>query len=94
MLQADNADFALLLLKRHAVDVVVSDIIMGEKDGIEMLMEAKRHAVQPKFIVMSGGGRLAAEHYLFMAKALGACATLTKPFRCEELLAAVRDAVG
>lgn len=93
VLQADNADFALLLLKRQPVDVVVSDILLGEKDGIEMLMEVKRHPTQPKFIAMTGGGRLAAEHYLFMAKSLGAFATLNKPFSSDELLAVLRRAL-
>lgn len=94
VLQADDAEFALVLLRQQSVDLVITDILLGDKDGIEMLMELKQLAKGTPFIAMSGGGRLAAEHYLFVAKAMGAHAVLSKPFGHEALLEAVRGALA
>ncbi len=94
VLQADDAEFALVVLRQQPVDLVITDILLGAKDGIEMLMEMKHVAKGTPFIAMSGGGRMEAAHYLDVAKALGAHAVLPKPFGHENLIAAVRSAVG
>ena len=67
-------------------DVLITDIIMPDKDGIEIIIEAKKVLPNIILIAISGGGRIDSESYLNTAKYLGADATLKKPFSHKELL--------
>jgi DNA-binding response OmpR family regulator len=79
----------LALFAAWKPDVVVTDIIMPEVEGIETIMTIRRQAPDAAIVAMSGGTRLAATDYLEIAKELGADVTLRKPIRSEELLAAI-----
>ena len=70
-------------------DVFVTDVIMPEKDGIQVINELRRKYPQVKIIAMSGGGHVSRDQYLKIAKGLGAHALLEKPFSNDELLATV-----
>lgn len=70
-------------------DLVMVDLFMPEKDGIETLFELKQKKSDIKVIIISGGGRLEPLKYLGFAKMLGASATLEKPFTTEELKATI-----
>jgi YesN/AraC family two-component response regulator len=59
---------------------------MPDKDGIEIIIEAKKVLPNIILIAISGGGRIDSESYLNTAKYLGADATLKKPFTHKELL--------
>ena len=65
-------------------DLVITDIIMPDKEGIELIMEMKRHAPGVKIIAISGGGRTGNVEFLKMATKLGAVASLKKPIRLAE----------
>jgi YesN/AraC family two-component response regulator len=65
-------------------DLVITDIIMPDKEGIELIMELKRHAPSVKIIAISGGGRTGNVEFLKMATKLGAVASLKKPIRLAE----------
>jgi DNA-binding NtrC family response regulator len=67
------------------IDVVVADILMPEKDGIELLMELRERAPDLPVIAISGGGRISSLNYLETASAMGAVAVFNKPFN-EKLL--------
>ena len=67
-------------------DVVVTDILMPTKEGIETLIEIKRLAPGVKIVAISGGSRVGAESFLVLARRLGADATLSKPFRLADLV--------
>ena len=67
------------------IDVVVTDILMPEKDGIELLMELRERAPDLPVIAISGGGRISSLNYLETASAMGAVAVFNKPFN-EKLL--------
>ena len=67
-------------------DVLITDIIMPDKDGIEIIIETKKYLPNIILIAISGGGRIDSESYLNTAKYLGADATLKKPFSHKELL--------
>ncbi len=67
-------------------DILITDIIMPDKDGIEIIIEAKKVLPNIILIAISGGGRIDSESYLNTAKYLGADATLKKPFTHKELL--------
>ena len=67
-------------------DVVITDLVMPEKEGLEMIVEIKQLHSEVKIIAMSGGGRGSSQDYLKMAKAFGAQLVLAKPFSHREIL--------
>jgi DNA-binding response OmpR family regulator len=71
------------------VDVVVTDIIMPDKEGMETIMELRKLAPQLRIVAISGGTPGLNLDLLTMAKTLGANAVLPKPFRREEFLACI-----
>jgi len=77
-----------------SANIVITDIVMPERDGIETLVAVKKEAPMTKIIAMSGGsgGRLNAEPYLFTAHECGAL-ILRKPFGSKELLQCVQAAL-
>ncbi len=75
------------------VDLVVTDLLMPEADGLEVIMAAARRGTRLPVIAISGGGRVRAEDYLRTAARLGATTTLAKPFTREQLLSAVEEAL-
>ena len=100
-LETDGYDVAVLpdgnaALKLHRtdpVDLIITDIIMPGKDGLEIIMEFRRDFPGLKIIAISGGGRIEATEYLKIAKALGAVETLSKPFDLTEMSRVVRELV-
>jgi DNA-binding response OmpR family regulator len=89
LLTAKNGNEALVVFGVSDIDLVIVDIIMPEKEGIETIMDLRGKSPDLNIIAMSGGGYANPEGYLITAKALGANATLLKPFNREDLLAAV-----
>lgn len=86
---AKNGVHALREASEQAFDLVITDIIMPEKEGIEIIFTLRRAKPGLRIIAMSGGGVVGAESYLDIAKAFGAALTLEKPFNNQALLAAV-----
>ena len=70
-------------------DVVITDIVMRNKEGIEVLSEIRKHALAVPVIVISGH-----PEYLAMSRKLGATQILAKPFRLPELLACIETAMA
>jgi CheY-like chemotaxis protein len=75
-------------------DLVISDIIMPEMEGIETIMEVRILSRDCPIIAISGGGRLGRADFLAVAKQLGATATLVKPFETEDLLRTVASCLA
>ena len=90
---ANNGQEALAKLTPD-VAVVLSDVLMPEMDGIEMIMRLRKEVPDAKIISMSGGGIQDKEHVLEIAQRLGAVKTLSKPFSREDLLGAVQEVLG
>lgn len=88
---AANGKEGVELFHAHAFDLVITDIIMPEKDGIEAIMDLRRGRPGLKLIAISGGGRAEPENYLHSAQLLGASRTLRKPFSNEAIVAAVQE---
>jgi CheY-like chemotaxis protein len=87
---ADGAEaFRAIALNRF--DVVITDMLMPERDGIEVIGELQRKQPNARIVAMSGGGRGSRDHYLQTAKGLGAHAVLGKPFSISELTAALES---
>lgn len=91
---ASNGNEALALFRSQPADLVITDIIMPEKEGIETIRELKSDFPDAKIIAISGGGRVGPSDYLKMAKLLGAQRTISKPFDRSEMLAAVKEVMG
>jgi CheY-like chemotaxis protein len=89
--EACNGHQALTLVRQARPDLVITDLIMPEKEGIETIVELRRSDPELPIIAISGGGRLSMEDNLLIAQKLGARSTLTKPFRSVELLEAVES---
>jgi DNA-binding NtrC family response regulator len=91
---AANGTKALAAVDSGNVDLVITDIIMPDKEGLETIIELRRRRPLLKVIAMSGGGRVGAWSYLELAEKLGAIRTLEKPFNETELNAAVTTALN
>lgn len=84
--QASDGREGLHHFDNNRFELVITDIIMPEKEGIETILEIKRRDKNSKVIAISGGGRTAAKDYLRIAGNLGADQTLEKPFTITALL--------
>jgi DNA-binding response OmpR family regulator len=84
--EAADGEEALKILSSTAVDLVVLDLIMPGKEGLETLMAIRKKGADPKVVVVSGGAKSVDTDFLPVARKLGANATLKKPFRNEDLL--------
>ena len=90
---ADGAE-ALKIMAERPVDLVITDLLMPEMDGVDVLSSIRKGGHTMPVIAMSGGGKVDSKSYLEVARALGAFATIAKPFELEHLLATVRDAIA
>jgi DNA-binding response OmpR family regulator len=88
---ASNGRLGMRIHLKDPADLVITDIIMPEQEGIETIIKLRRESPRTKIIAISGGGDVGAEGYLAMAGKLGAQVTLQKPFGLEEILMAVRN---
>ena len=91
VISAENGKDGVELFATRPADLVVTDIIMPEKDGIETIMDLRRANPDLKVIAISGGGRSEPENYLHSARLLGANRTMKKPFTNQEMLAAIAE---
>lgn len=91
VVHADNGKEGMKVCRGQKVDLIITDIIMPEKDGIEMILELRHDFPHLKVIAISGGGRLGPDGYLEMAQKLGAHRTFFKPFNRKEILDAVQE---
>lgn len=91
---ASNGKEGLDLFEKHAADLVITDIIMPDKEGLEIILEMKKQRPDLKIIAISGGGRISPESYLECAKHFGASRVFQKPFKQKELISAVNELIA
>ena len=72
-------------------NVIITDIIMPEEDGLEVIMWVKASHPKTKVIAISGGGYFDSREYLLMAKELGATKVFIKPFEIESLKKGIKE---
>lgn len=77
-----------------APQVVITDIIMPRKEGLEVIMELRRRHPAIRLIAISGGGRTKSADFLQLAKKLGADAVLPKPLDIDQLEKTVRSVLA
>ncbi len=91
VMEACDGDVGLRLQREHPADLVLVDIFMPERDGLEVIKALRIESPQVKIIAVSGGGRTGQIEVLSVAAAFGAARTLVKPFAPLELLKAIRE---
>jgi len=94
VVHASDGKEGMKACREQSIDLIITDIIMPEKDGIEMILELRHDFPALKVIAISGGGRLGPDGYLEMARKLGAHRTFFKPFNRKEILDAVQELLG
>ena len=87
---APNGRIGLQLYHHHQIDLVITDVLMPEMDGLEVVRNLRRHSSTLPIIVISGGGKRNLD-FLLEAKEFGATRTLSKPFRLEEVVTMVHE---
>src|SRR5258706_7398782 len=94
VVEASNGKEAIKLFEAAPPDVVLTDIVMPEKEGLETIGELRRKHPGVKIIAMSGGGRVSATDYLKIARKLGAAGVLAKPFSNQEMAMVLDEVLG
>jgi CheY-like chemotaxis protein len=91
VVDAPDGDKGLRQYQESPTDLVITDLIMPGKEGIETIRDLRKKFPHVKIIAVSGGGRIGPESYLKMAKGVGALRTLSKPFDRMVLLKTVQE---
>ncbi len=86
VLRCEDGRKAIDFLAHEHADLLITDVIMPEMDGVETVRAARRLQPELPILAMSGGGSFGPADYLGIAQAFGATAILPKPFRPAELV--------
>ena len=92
--EAPDGKSGLKLCRAGAYDLIITDMVMPDMDGVELMVGLQHTEPRPRVIAISGGSRLSKPVYLPLAKKLGAQRALQKPFRPEVLLQAVAEVLA
>lgn len=94
VVQAFDGDEGLKLYRAQNFDLVITDLIMPDKEGIQIIRELRKENSQIRIIAMSAGGEGGATDYLKWARLMGAKQCLSKPIKREDLLGAVESVLA
>jgi len=95
IMEAENGQVACDMFGDAEIDLIVTDLVMPEKNGIEMIMEIKRSQPKVKVIAISGGIGFSGQiDLLSVANLLGAKHIIKKPFGVDDVRHAVNDMLG
>ena len=92
--EASDGQAGIAMFHKNPPDIVLTDIFMPNRDGIEIIKELKHSSPQTKIIARTGGGHLRMMEIASAAQVLGADHVLNKPFDSESLLAAINVVLG
>ncbi len=94
VLEADNVEAGLQTLRSAAVDLILTDILMPDKSGLEFIQEIQDHFAGVKIVAISGGFIRSAHKEATLAEALKIESTLAKPYSVKELLQTVSEVLA
>ena len=94
VIECDNGEKVLRYLIDNTVDLIITDLIMPKKEGIETINELRKLYPELPVIAMSGGSMTNSQVYLDIAKKLGVLYTFLKPFDIHEMLAAIKSVIS
>jgi DNA-binding NtrC family response regulator len=86
VLTSTTAEGALKILRREKIDLVLTDIILPDREGIDLITEISKVYPKVKTVVMTGGGAVGSSTYLETARLMGVDGTLEKPFALGALV--------
>jgi|ERR1700694_4305764 len=89
--EARDGQEGIALHQLRPADLVITDLIMPGKEGLETIHELRRLQPGLKIIAMSGGGRVPAADFLHIAKKMGAARVFTKPFANEAMATVIAE---
>ncbi|MBN1475715.1 response regulator [Candidatus Sumerlaeota bacterium] len=89
--EASGGEEALRILRGGEVDLCILDILMPDKDGLEVIREVRKRMPDLRILAISGGGRQGSALYLSVAEKTGMAKALPKPFSAERLLSVVQE---
>ena len=89
--EASDGKEALQRFKPAITDIVITDLIMPDEDGLKVILKIKELKPLIKIIAISGGGKAGPGNYLNLAKALGADEIFSKPFSINELIKKIAE---
>ena len=92
--EATNGNEALAMVERTPPDLVIMDVLMPEREGIETIASLRRAKSAIPILAISGGGRTRMTEFLTVAEKFGAQGSLRKPFDQKALLDAVQNLLG
>ena len=94
VIEAENGVQGCKKYREHQPDLLITDLVMPEKNGIDMMMELKKEFPSIRIVAISGGGGITGSFdYLPIAKLVGALHILQKPFTLQALKSAVAEAL-
>jgi DNA-binding response OmpR family regulator len=91
---AENGRIGMEIQQHTPADLIITDLIMPEQEGLETISRLKKEYAEIKIIAISGGGRIGPEAYLPAARELGADRAFSKPFDVQEVVSAVKELLG
>lgn len=91
VMEAAEGGEGIKIIQNHSIDLVLVDLFMPGKEGLETILELRRSYPNLKIIAMSGGGEKRHMDVLKAAKVMGARRVLAKPFSREDLIEALND---
>jgi len=91
VMMATNGGEGINMFQENPADLIITDLVMPHKEGLETIMELRKKFPDIKIIAISGGGRIDPDEYLRIAKKFGAQRTFTKPIDKDELLLAIEE---
>jgi DNA-binding response OmpR family regulator len=94
ILEASNGKEAISKFKPNVTDLVITDLIMPDEDGLKVIMKLREIKPEIKIIAISGGGKAGPGNYLSLARALGADEVFSKPFSLNDLISKIDLMLG
>jgi len=93
VIDAPNGEIGAKRFREDRTELIIIDIFMPEKEGLETIRELKQEFPMVRIIAISGGGRNGELSYLKAAEELGADRSFTKPFERQEMLEAIQELI-
>ncbi len=90
VIEAENGNTGIALFNRENPNLVITDILMPDKEGLETIADIRAAEPGAKIIAMSGGGNARNMSFLQLAQKMGASRIMSKPIKPDELLGAVK----
>jgi YesN/AraC family two-component response regulator len=85
VIEANNGNTGIAMFKQENPDIVITDILMPDKEGLTTISEIRACNTKVKIVAMSSGGNTKNLSFLQMAQKIGADQTISKPFKADDI---------